>query len=43
MNARIAHLYHLTAAEYDLILSELKLSDSFRESCKAAFHSEQKV
>ncbi len=35
------NLYRLTAAEYDLILSDLKLSDTFRESCRAAFHVEK--
>ncbi len=40
LDAYVAHLYRLTAAEYDLILSELKLTDTFRESCRAAFLSE---
>ena len=41
LDANVAHLYRLTAAEYDLILSDLKLSDTFRESCRAAFHTEK--
>jgi hypothetical protein len=41
LDANVAHLYRLTAAEYDLILSDLKLSDTFRESCRAAFHIEK--
>jgi hypothetical protein len=41
LDASIAHLYHLTVAEYDLTLSDLKVSDSFRKSCRAAFHMEK--
>ena len=41
LDANVAHLYRLTAAEYDLILSDLKLSDTFRESCRAAFRIEK--
>ncbi|MBU1183487.1 MAG: Eco57I restriction-modification methylase domain-containing protein [Pseudomonadota bacterium] len=37
LDARVAHLYRLTAEEYDLILSDLKLSEDFRTACRDAF------
>ncbi len=37
LDAHVAHLYSLTAEEYDLILSDLKLSEDFRIACRDAF------
>jgi hypothetical protein len=37
LDAHVAHLYRLTAEEYDLILSDLKLSEDFRTACRNAF------
>jgi len=37
LDAHVAHLYRLTAEEYDLILSDLKLAEDFRTACREAY------